>query len=174
MRVLCAGMILCALTCGAYAGERAAQLINSFQVMCLLEPLNFARSEQKATAMKLPVREDLGSPPDASGYFSRAKSWLSPLDSGPHEFTVAEAHGPKADVKTCGIMAPDVDAADFRSELIKSMKLGKPTAQTTSSDGQYRNTVWAIGDLSLMLSDGSPRSLKQGIQLLVSDKPPAR
>jgi hypothetical protein len=106
--------------------------------------------------------------------FSRAKSWLLPLDSGPHEFTVAEAHGPKADVKTCGITAPDVDAADFRAELIKSMKLGKPAAQTTSSDGQYRNTVWAIGDRSLMLSDGSPINLKQGIQLLVSDKPPAR
>jgi hypothetical protein len=167
-------MILCALIGGAYAGERAVQLIKSFQLMCLLEPLNFARSEQKATVMHLPVRQDLRSPPDASGYFSPAKSWLLPLDSGPHEFTVAEAHGPKADVKTCGITAPDVDAADFRAELIKSMKLGKPAAQTTSSDGQYRNTVWAIGDRSLMLSDGSPINLKQGIQLLVSDKPPAR
>jgi hypothetical protein len=174
MRALYAVMMFCALTDGAYAGQRAAQLVNSFQVMCLLEPLNFARSEQKATAMKLPVREDLGSPPDASGYFSHAKSWLLSLESGPHEFTVAEAHGAKADVKTCGIMAPDVDAADFKAELVKSLKLGKPVAQTTSSDGQYRNTIWAIGDLSLMLSDGSPKSLKQGIQLLVSDKPPAR
>jgi hypothetical protein len=94
MRVLFTGMTLCALTGGAYAGERAVQLINSFQVMCLLEPLNFARSEQKATVMHLPVRQDLRSPPDASGYFSHAKSWLLPLGSGPHEFTVAEAHGP--------------------------------------------------------------------------------
>ncbi len=174
MRGLYAGMMLCALTGGAYAGERAAQLVNSFQVMCLLEPLNFARSEQKATAMSLLVRQDLGSPPDASGYFAHAKSWLLPLESGPHEFTVAEAHGPKADVKTCGIMAPDVDAADFTAELVKAMKLGKPVAETTSSDGQYRNKVWAVGDLSLMLSDGSPKNLKQGIQLLVSNKPPAR
>jgi hypothetical protein len=174
MRCLYVGVMLCMLTSGAYASDRAAHLVNSFQVMCMLDPLDFARSDAKATAMKLPVRQDLHSPPDPSGYFNHAKSWLLPLKSGAHEFLVSETHGPAADIKSCGIGAPDVDAEDFRAELIKSMKLGRSATEVMSRDGQFRNTVWAVGDLSLMLSDGSPKKLKQGIYLVLSNKPLAR
>ena len=171
MRLIPTGAILCTLVNGAHASDRAAQLVNSFQVMCMIEPLNFERSEERATAMKLPVMQDTRSPPDASGYFVRVKSWLLPLTSGPHEFAVSEAHGPKADVKTCGISAPDVDAEDFKSELVSTMKLGQPESEGLSDDGQSRDTVWAAGDLSLTLTDGSPRNVKQGIYLLLSNRP---
>lgn len=174
VRCLYVSMMLCALTGGAYAGDRAAQLVNSFQVMCMLEPLDFARSDAKAAAMKLPVRQDLHPQPDASGYFVHSKSWLLPLKSGPHEFTIAEAHGPSGDVKTCGIAAPDVEAEDFKAELRKSMKLGKTASESISSDGKFRNTVWALNGISLMLSDGSPRQLQKGVYLLLSNKPLAR
>jgi hypothetical protein len=173
-RCLYVSMALCALTGAAYAGDRAAQLVNSFQVMCMLESLDFARSDAKATAMKLPVRQDVQPPPDSAGYFNHAKSWLLPLKSGPHEFMISETHGPKADIKACGIGAPDVDADDFKAELTKSMKLGQPSVEKTSPDGKFRNTVWAVNNLYFMVSDGSPRNVKQGIYLLVSDKPLAR
>jgi hypothetical protein len=166
--------MLCAFTGGAYAGDRAAQLVNSFQVMCMLDRLDFAMSDAKATAMKLPVRQDLHSPANPSGFFNRAKSWLLPLKSGAHEFVISETHGPAADIKSCGIGAPDVDAEDFRAELTKALKLGKPATEVTSRDGQFRNSVWAVGDLSLMLTDGSPKKLKQGIYLTLSNKPLAR
>lgn len=169
IRILGAGATILALTNGASARERAAQLVNSFQVMCMLEPLDFARSDAKATAMKLPIRQDLHSPPNAAGYFNRAKSWLLPLKSGPHEFMIAEAHGPTADIKSCGIGASDVDADDFRAELTKSMKLSAPGLEKSSPDGKYRNTVWSVDNLFLMLSDGSPRNVKQGVYLLLSD-----
>jgi hypothetical protein len=168
------GLMLCALTSGAHAGDRAAQLVNSFQVMCMLEPLDFARSDAKATAMKLPVRTDIRPPPDSAGHFNHAKTWLLPLKSGPHEFTIHETQGSNAHIKGCGIGAPDVDADDFKAELTKTMKLGKPTVEKTSPDGNFRNTVWAVNNLFLLLSDGSPRNLKQGIYLFVSDKPLVR
>jgi hypothetical protein len=174
MRRLYVSIMLCVLTSAAYADDRAAQLVNSFQVMCTLEPLDFAQSDAKATAMKLPVRQDLHPPPDPAGYYSHAKSWLLRLKSGPHEFTVSETHGPRADIKTCGIGAPDVDADDFRVELSKSMKLGQPSVEKTSSDDKFRNIVWEVNNLFLMLSDGSPRNVKQGVYLFLSDKPLAR
>jgi hypothetical protein len=174
IRCLYVSITPCVLTSAAYAGDRAAHLVNSFQVMCMLDRLDFAMSDAKATAMKLPVRQDLHSPPNPSGYFNHAKSWLLPLKSGAHEFVISETHGPAADIKSCGIGAPDVDAEDFRAELMKSMKLGKPATEVTSSDGQFRNSVWVVGDLSLMLTDGSPKKLKQGIYLTLSNKPLAR
>src|SRR4051794_21276985 len=104
--LLIAPCLSIAITAAA-ASERAAQLVNSFLVMCTLEPLNFANSEAKATAMRLPVREDKRTPPNASGFFAHAKSWLLPLKSGSHEFSVMEGKGLKGDIKTCGIAAPD-------------------------------------------------------------------
>jgi hypothetical protein len=174
MRGLYVGVTLCLSASGAYAGDRAASLVNSFQVMCMLEPLDFARSDAKATAMKLPVRADIHPPPDSAGHFNHAKTWLLPLKSGPHEFTINEVRGSTAHIKGCGIGAPDVDADDFRAELVKTMKLGKPAVEKTSPDRLFRNTVWPINNLFLLLSDGSPRNLKHGIYLFVSDKPLVR
>jgi hypothetical protein len=158
----------------AHADERAKQLVNSFMVMCTLEPIDLARSDQKATAMQLPVRKNVNPPADQNGYFARAKTWLLPLKSGPHEFTVAEARGPSGDIKSCGIGAPDVNAAEFRNELIKVMALGKPSNENISADRNFRQSVWELNDLNLVLADGSPRGLSQGIYLLIATKPLTR
>ena len=52
--------LVCAAT--ARAGERSADLVNSFQSFCLPTP-DFAALEVKATIMELPVRKDSVSPP---------------------------------------------------------------------------------------------------------------
>ena len=174
MRSLCLALALCLVGGAGQAGERAASLVNSFAVMCTLEPLDFSRSEAKATAMKLPVRKDLRSPPDPSGQFIHSKSWLLPLKSGPHEFVAAEARGPKGDVKSCGIGAPDVDGNDFKTELTKALKLGRPVGEGTLPGGE-RRTAWRYGPerLDLMLVDGSPKS-QPGVYLTLTKKPSAR
>ncbi|HEX8168180.1 MAG TPA: hypothetical protein VF601_20630 [Beijerinckiaceae bacterium] len=174
MRSAGLALVLCLLGGAGQAGERAASLVNSFAVMCALEPLDFARSDEKAAAMKLPVRKDLRTPPDASGHFIHSKSWLLPLKSGPHEFVVAEARGPKGDVKSCGIGAPDVDGNDFKAELTKALKLGRPADEGTLPGGE-RRTAWRYGPerLDLMLVDGSPKS-QPGIYLTLTKNPPAR
>ena len=169
--LLWAGMFLAG---AAHADERAKQLVNSFMVMCMIEPIDFARSDQKATAMKLPVRKNVNPPEDQNGYFARAKTWLLPLKSGPHEFTVGEVRGPKGDIKSCGIGAPDVNAAEFRDELIRAMALGKPSNENISADRNFRQSVWELDDLNLMLADGSPRGVSQGIYLFISTKPLTR
>ena len=47
MRAICAGLLISLLIAGAGAGERSAQLINSFQVMCTIEPLDFAPKKKR-------------------------------------------------------------------------------------------------------------------------------
>lgn len=157
----------------AQAGERASQLVNSFQVMCTIEPIDFAQIDAKAAAMRLPVRSDKRTPPDPSGNFVHSKAWLLPLKSGPHEFTASEAHGPKGDVRGCGIGAPDVDGNDFRSELTKAANLSKPSSETKSEDGQRRITTWPYAGAKLMLTDGTPRS-QPGIYLLLIETSKAK
>src|SRR5262245_7849056 len=98
-------LMLCSVG-NTHAAERDASLINSFQVLCTLEEPVFEWINQKAMAMKLPVRQDLGQSKD-SGPFAHSKSWLVTLTTGPHELTAAEANGPQGYVKSCGISAPD-------------------------------------------------------------------
>jgi hypothetical protein len=174
MRSAGLALALCLLGGAVQAGERAASLVNFFAVMCTLEPLDFARSEAKAAAMKLPLRKDLRTPPDPSGQFIHSKSWLLPLKSGPHEFTIAEARGPKGEVRSCGIGAPDVDGNDLKTEMTKAMKLGRPGSEGTLPGGE-RRTAWRYGPdrLELALVDGSPKG-QPGVYLTLTKNPPAR
>jgi hypothetical protein len=167
---ICGALMLLAVTSSAQASEGAAQLVASFQTLCMAQPLDFARSEQKAAAMQLSVQQALGAPADESGYYTRSKSW-SVMAGVPHEFIVSDTHGPKGDFKSCGIRATEADAADFKGELVKAMKLGKPATEAVSADGMSKHTVWTLGDLTLTMSDKSPQTSKQGVRLLISNKP---
>jgi len=160
MRFIYVGLFLCALAHEAGASERAAQLVNSFQVTCTIEPLDFARSEARATAMRLPVREDLRSPTNPSGHFVRSKSWLLPLNSGPHDFVVTEGVGPKGPIKACGIGAGDVGKDDFQAEMVKTMKLGQPATEGVSADGTLSTAIWrdVFKGLELMFSGRRDRT----------------
>ena len=161
---LWAAAFFCSLCGGAAASERAVQLVNSFEVMCTVEPLNYAALEAKALAMKLPERRTIKTPPAASGYYNWSRSWLLPLKSGPHEFVASETRGPAGLIEGCGIGAPDVGGEDFRAILVKTMKLGQPSRQETSPDGSRRMIVWRWAGDALTLIDASPAS-KPGIYL---------
>jgi hypothetical protein len=167
---VCALGMLLAVTNNAQASESAAQLVSSFQTLCLAEPLDFARSDKKATELQLSVQQSMGARPDESGYFAHSKSWTV-MTAVPHELIVTETHGPKGDFKSCGIRATEIDAADFKVELINALKLGKAASETVSADGMFRHAVWAIGDRTLTLSDKTPQNMKQGVRLLISNKP---
>jgi hypothetical protein len=167
---VCGLAVLLAVTNSAQASESAAQLVGSFQTLCMAEPLDFARSDQKAKDLNLSLQQSMGGSPDESGYFSRSKSWTV-MTGLPHELIATETHGPKGDFKSCGIRANEMDAADFKDELIKAMKLGKAASEAVSADGMSRHTVWAIGDRTLTLSDKTPQNMKAGVRLLLSNKP---
>jgi hypothetical protein len=167
---ICGAAMLLTVTNSAQASESGAQLVASFQALCMAEPLDFVRSDQKATQMQLSVQQTIGAPPDESGFYARSKSW-GVIAAVPHEFIVSETHGPRGDFKSCGIRAAEADTVDFKSELIKAMKLSKPTSETVSADGMSKHTAWTLGDRTLTLSDKSPQNIKQGVRLLISNKP---
>jgi hypothetical protein len=135
-----AGLLLC-VSGYAHGMDRNASLINSFQLLCTLESPKFDRIEQKASAMRLSVHQDMGHS-QTSGIFAHSKSRIVALNDGPHDLIVAEANGPKGHIVSCGISAPDADGAAFRSELVSEMKLGQPSSETVMPDRSLRITAW--------------------------------
>lgn len=154
----------------AQAGEASVQLLASFQALCMAAPLDMAQSEKKAAELQLSLEQSIGGAPNEEGFYARTKSW-SVVATTPHEFIVSDTHGPKGDMKSCAIRALTADSADFQAELIKAMKLGKPSTQTVSPDGMNRYTAWTLGDRTLTLSDKTPQNQKQGVRLIISTKP---
>jgi hypothetical protein len=138
----------------ACADERVASLVNSFRVFCTLEVPDFAALDAKATAMKLPVLDDLGTP-RRDGPFVHSKSWLMRLTAGTLAVVAAESRGPKGEVVGCGIYAPNAGGDEVKLELMKAMDLGDPFNENVSDDGQ-RITIWRtkIGsdDVTVMLA----------------------
>ncbi len=153
-------VLVCVLSAStAYANQRSAELVNSFQGFCIPGPPDYATLDTKATAMNLQVRKDVGSP-RKEGQFAHAKSWLVPLGSGPHELVASEAGGPNGEVTACGIGADNVDGEEMKQELIKVMKLDPPLRQVASADGAQRLTFWKYGDdVTLLLVDGTPMKI---------------
>jgi hypothetical protein len=158
--VLRLAIIAClASVSAAYANERSAELVSSFQAFCIPGPPDFAALDAKVTAMKLAVRKDVGTPRQP-GQFAHSKSWLVPLKSGTHELVAGEVRGPNGEVASCGIGADDVDGEEVRQELVKTMNLGAPARQTPTADGTQRVTSWKYADdVTLLLADGTPMKI---------------
>ena len=136
----------------AYADERSAELVKSFQSFCIPGPPEFAALDAKATRMKLPLIDDQNGMP-----LAHTKSWLVTLNSGTHALIAGEAHGPKLDVAGCSIGAKDADGEQMKQELIGAMKLGSPLVENTTSNGASRVMTWKYAeDVSLMLADETP------------------
>jgi len=167
---LCGAALLLAAPAGARASESSAQLLASFQALCMADPLDFAKNDQKATEQHFMLAQNMSSQPDESGFYTRSKSY-GVTAVPPYELVLNDTHGPRGDFKSCGIRASDADISDFKAELIKAMKLGKPVSESTSGDGIYRHTVWAVAGFTLTLSDKTPQNAKQGVRLLLSNKP---
>jgi len=153
---LCVATAIIAPMRGADANERSADLVGSFQMFCIPGPPDFAAIDAKATAMKLSVREEVGTPRQ-TGPFAHSKSWLVSLASGPHQLVAGETRGATSETASCGIGADDVDGEAMRQELVRMLKLDAPLRQTPTPDGAQRVTVWKYGDdTTLLLADGTP------------------
>lgn len=170
--------IACALTAQSaptFADDRAQSLINSFQILCMLELPSFARQEQKAETMKLLLRKDIGQPRN-DGNFAHSKSWNVNLKTGPHELVATEARGPKGDVSACGIGAADAEGAIVKSELIHALRLDTPLSTKISDNGQQQLTTWKIKsgstDVTISFVDGEPGHIP-GFYLTASYKTPS-
>ena len=163
--------LLFAFAAHAQASDRVPSLLNSFSAMCLVVPVDFNRIKRKAQAMRLPVRQDVEPPPDSNGYFARSISWLLPLTTGPHEFVVTDGHGPRGNVKGCGIGATDVQGTEIKAEMMTTMHLGFPLSEQDAPDGKHI-TIWNYGPSrsKLILADGSSRN-QPGFYLTLLEGP---
>ncbi|HEU0150123.1 MAG TPA: hypothetical protein VFR21_24995 [Bradyrhizobium sp.] len=166
---LCGAVVLLATCATARAGESSVQLLTAFQTLCMTEPLDFAKNDLKAIEMQFSLQQNMSSQPDESGFYTRSKSYGA--IAAPYELVINDTHGPKGDFKSCGIRANEADAADFKAELVKAMKLGKPVSEAESGDGIYHHTAWTVGGRTLTFSDKSPQNSKQGLRLLLSNNP---
>jgi hypothetical protein len=143
----------------AYANERSAELVKSFQTLCASAPLDFTALDAKATAMKLVVRKDVVAP-QQTGKSARTKSWLVPLGGRSYELIATEARGPDTEAQSCGIGADDVDGEEIRRDLVEAMKLDAPLRQNATADGAQRVTTWKYADdATLLLADGTPMKI---------------
>lgn len=159
MKLTTTVICLLALCSGnADAADRNASLINSFQVFCTLESPVFAHIDQKAAAMRLAVHRDIGAS-KTDGYFAHSETWFVSLTTGPHELVASEGNGPNGHGSDCGISAPDPNGETFKKDLVAEMKLGQPTKEFTSANGQMHFTIWegvfGAGS-SLRLMDATP------------------
>ncbi|HYS47542.1 MAG TPA: hypothetical protein VEM36_02080 [Xanthobacteraceae bacterium] len=172
MKMMRRAMLTCAMALlagSASADERSAALVNSFRFFCTLELPDFSRLDANATKLKLPVRNDVGTPRQ-NGQFAHSKSWLVPLKSGPYELVASEARGPKGEVAACAIGAPDARGEDVKQDLIKAMGLGPPSREAITENGRWRETTWrerwGSDDVTLLLTDATPANAP-GIYLTV-------
>ncbi len=168
--VLRAAIPVCLMFVGAaHANERSAELVNSFQIFCTLAPLDFAALDAKATAMKLAVRKDVGTPRQP-GQFAHSKSWRV----GSLEVVAGESRGPNGEVVSCSIGADNVDGEEMKQELIKTLKLGEPSRETATADGAQRLTSWKYAaDVTLMLADGTPMKIPGMLVTLMRQTKPS-
>jgi hypothetical protein len=167
---LCGAALLLAAPVSAQASESAAQILASFQTLCMADQLDYAKSDQRAIDQHFMLSQNMSTQPDESGFYTRSKSY-GVMAAPPYELVLNDTHGPRGDFKSCGIRANEADAADVKAELIKTLKLGKPVSEADSGDGIYHHTNWTVGSFTLTFSDKSPQNAKQGVRLLLSNKP---
>lgn len=107
------------------AMSRVDGLVNALTVMCMVEPLNFDRLDQKATAMRMRVLTDFA-PPEHNGIRIRSKTWLMGMTDGPLAFSVSDAKTGARRLSTCAISAPDATPEEIRTALVETFHLGEP------------------------------------------------
>jgi hypothetical protein len=145
--------------------SRAQSLINTFQVMCTLELPNFEHIDAKATAMRIPLQADnKGALPGNA--VTHNKVWAGSLTTGPFVLLLDEMSGQNGKATGCAIVgeAPDLEA--FRTEAIKTMKLGVMQNPEMGSDGSRSfiwNNIYGNGT-TLILRDFKPAG-KPGVML---------
>jgi hypothetical protein len=136
----------------ALAESRVDTLVNTLRVMCMVEPLNFERLDQKATAMDLRVLTNFA-PPEVNGLSIRSKTWLMEVSGGPLALSASDAMGGPRPLTMCGFAAPNVTVGEMQAALTTALGIGQPRT-VSGQDGHAGLMVrWdhLQGDMTLTL-----------------------
>jgi hypothetical protein len=145
--------------------NRAQSVINTFQVMCALEPPNFDRIDQKAATMRMQLQFNK-SGPSPGNTVTRSKSWFGTLTDGSFILLLDEMSGAKGKSTSCAIVADVPDRDAFRAEAIRTMKLPDAPTPELRDDGSrsyFWDGVWGPGT-TVLDRDFAP-SGKPGVML---------
>ena len=140
--------------------SRDASLINAFQIMCQLEPLDFERLDARATAMHMQVQHDATNP-SANDTTTRSKAWSGSLKTGPFALMADDMKGPKGVSTACSIVGGVPDVGAFQSDLIKTLHLDA-SAQTGQAPG---GTEWIIGAGSKIILRNARNNGQQAVMV---------
>jgi hypothetical protein len=145
--------------------NRDQSVINAFQVICTLEPLNFDRIDQKATLMRMQLQSNTSNP-SPGNTVTRSKMWAGMLTDGPFALLLDELSGAKGRTTSCAIAAEVPDRDAFRAEVIRTLKLPEAPAPELRGDGS-RSYFWdgAYGPDSTILDRDFAPSGKPGVML---------
>lgn len=114
---------------------RNDSIINTFSIMCRLEPLKFDYRVNRATAMRMPLvtekNLDLG-----NNTTTRSKMWAGGLTTGHFIFSVDEMTEPTAVSTSCAVIADEMhDLEAFYPEALKRLGLKSLPAPVQEPDG---------------------------------------
>lgn len=134
--------------------DRAAALVNAFEVMCTLNTLDVDVLSAYAKGVRMaPLADEATSTP--TGEKVRERRWAGSLTTGPFVLRVEEMRGAKGVVTACAIDGPVPDADAFRAAVMRSQGLASaPAPQQVDGTATY---YWdhiaqdAEGDTSLVV-----------------------
>jgi len=120
--------------------NRDQSVINSFQVMCMLEKPDFDSLHAKAKAMQMLLMQN-EKKPSAGNTVTRTAAWGGELTTGSFVLLIEEMSGSKGKSTGCAIIAdvPNVDT--LRVEAVKMLGLASIPEPEMGNDGS-RSYVW--------------------------------
>jgi len=133
--------------------DRPHSLLNSFDVMCNLEPPNFEHLSAKASAMHLKTMgEDTQTTP--TGETMQTRSWLGMLTTGAFALTIERMSGAKGVATSCAIEGPVPDVAAFREIVASTHHLNAtPEKQVVDGSNTYYWDHYTREGWTLMVRD---------------------
>jgi len=172
--LFCTLLPLCAKAADtpAPALDRPHSLLNSFDVMCNLEPPSFEQLSIKAAAMHLKTLDD-STRTTPTGETMQTRSWLGMLTTGAFALRIEKMDGAKGIATSCAIEGPVPDAAAFREIVVNTHHLGAtPEKQVVDGTHTYYWDNYTRDGWTLMVRDFErPAGHFVQVKLLTMAKP---
>jgi hypothetical protein len=115
-------------------------VINAFQIMCMIEPLDFDQLSAKAKAMRMKMTTDKSDLQPGEGT-KRLEIFEGNLTTGPFALVLQETRSINKISNGCGIEANIPDKEKYRANVIQRLQLkGTPEKHTLANGSEL--TIW--------------------------------
>ncbi len=115
-------------------------VINAFEVMCTVEPVNFDRISARALAMRMQAGADKADE-EVPGVKRHVRSFEGSTAKGPWTLMIEKIESPAVNAATCGVAARISDKASYIANITQRLQPKGQRVQQTLPDGN-RVTFW--------------------------------